>query len=575
MRKILLLILASAPIMGIMAQKQPKWVDKARKAVITVSTYGKDGNKIASTNGFFITENGEAVSDYDAFKGATKAVVQDIDGNQYEVKNILGADDMYDVIKFQVSTPKKVQFLETTTAPVATGTTVYLLPFSTLKIATLKNGQISEASNLKGDYKYYKVEMRTTPADVSLPLLTAEGQVVAMAQADASGKADVTYGVSVGFVKNDVNVSSMDFLGTAYKKIGIPTALPKDEEQASVILYLRGNNEDATTHLQTINDFIASFPNSAEGYNARANHYAFHRSELPALSEGENGYLSKAIADIETAGKLSGKKGEADYNKAKIVYSVVMADSTVTAPGWSMADASAYIASALKANPDPVYRQLNAEMLLIDGKYQEAFEEYKVVNESDIASASSYYMAAKCLENISGFNIGDVIDLLDKAIEKGESANSADVPAMILERIDWRLRLTQYKEATADYDKYFTAVGGNVSPQFYYLREQSKFRSEDYDGALSDIQKAILSAPSDPDMYAEEATVYVKLKKYDEALTSLDKAIELAPDYGACYRLKGICYLRTNKKKEACAALTKAEELNDPIAAKLRKENCQ
>jgi tetratricopeptide (TPR) repeat protein len=214
-------------------------------------------------------------------------------------------------------------------------------------------------------------------------------------------------------------------------------------------------------------------------------------------------------------------------------------------------------------------------MLLVAGKYQEAFDEYKVVNESDMASASSYYMAAKCLENIPGFNIGDVIDLLDKAIEKGESANSAEVPAMILERIDWRLRLTQYKEATADYDKYFVAVGGNVTPQFYYLREQSKFRSEDYEGALSDIQKAILSAPSDPDMYAEEATVYVKLKKYDEALTSLDKAIELAPDFGACYRLKGICYLRTNKKKEACAALTKAEELNDPLAAKLKKENCQ
>jgi tetratricopeptide (TPR) repeat protein len=561
--------------MGIMAQKQPKWVDKARKAVIAVSTYGKDGNKIASTNGFFISETGEAVSDYDAFKGASKAVVQDIDGNQYEVKTILGADDMYDVIKFQVSTPKKVQYLETTTSPVATGTTVYLLPFSTLKIANLKNGQITEASNLKGDYKYYKLEMKTTPADVSLPLLTAEGQVVALTQADASGKADVTYGVSAGFVKNDVNVSSMDFLGTAYKKIGIPAALPKDEEQASVVLYLRGNNEDATTHLQTINDFIASFPNSSEGYNARANHYAYHRSELPALGGGENEYLSKALADIETAGKLSGKKGETDYNKAKIVYSIVVADSTVTAPGWSMADASAYISSAIKANPDPIYRQLNAEMLLVAGKYQEAFDEYKVVNESDMASASSYYMAAKCLENIPGFNIGDVIDLLDKAIEKGESANSAEVPAMILERIDWRLRLTQYKEATADYDKYFVAVGGNVTPQFYYLREQSKFRSEDYEGALSDIQKAILSAPSDPDMYAEEATVYVKLKKYDEALTSLDKAIELAPDFGACYRLKGICYLRTNKKKEACAALTKAEDLNDPLAAKLKKENCQ
>ena len=50
----------------------PKWVEKAKRSVFSIVTYDKD-DKIQNTgNGFFVTEDGVALSDYSLFKGAQK-----------------------------------------------------------------------------------------------------------------------------------------------------------------------------------------------------------------------------------------------------------------------------------------------------------------------------------------------------------------------------------------------------------------------------------------------------------------------------------------------------------------------
>ena len=104
MRRIVLLITICCQVFWVAAQKKaPKWMDKQRKAVVTVTTYGKDNQKKASGTGFFITETGEALSGYSLFKDAARATVTDADGKEYPVSRILGADELYDVIKFKVA----------------------------------------------------------------------------------------------------------------------------------------------------------------------------------------------------------------------------------------------------------------------------------------------------------------------------------------------------------------------------------------------------------------------------------------------------------------------------------------
>ena len=62
-------------ISGIMAQPGP--VQKMAKSVFTLTTFNKDGQIIASTQGVFIDNKGTAISTFKPFIGATKATIVD------------------------------------------------------------------------------------------------------------------------------------------------------------------------------------------------------------------------------------------------------------------------------------------------------------------------------------------------------------------------------------------------------------------------------------------------------------------------------------------------------------------
>lgn len=52
----------------------------------------------------------------------------DADGKEYPVSRILGADELYDVIKFKVEVPKKAVFLPIAREPISQGVIAYLMP---------------------------------------------------------------------------------------------------------------------------------------------------------------------------------------------------------------------------------------------------------------------------------------------------------------------------------------------------------------------------------------------------------------------------------------------------------------
>ena len=576
MKRILLLILICCHLLPATAQKNaaPKWMDKSKKAVVLITTYGKDGTKLTSGTGIFVSETGDVLTAYDLFKGAEKATVTDVEGKTYPVTTVVGADELYDVIKVKAETPKKVQFFSIAADPLAVGAVAYLFPYPTEKKADFEQGTITEVSKLKDPYSYYKLSIPLEDARVNSPILNAEGEVFGLAQADASGKKDVSYAVSASYV-NSLSIAPTDFLNSVYNSIGIKKAWPADVEQAQVALFLKGSTQDVKTYLETLNDFIATFPSSVDGYLNRANHYAGRRAELASTPAEQDKYLKLALDDIETASKYSNKKGDVYYNKAKLIYSVAATDTTLTDPAWTVQAAMETIQKAISEEDLPVYHQLAGDIHFFLKEFDQAYNEYMIVNNSDLASPNSFYWAAKAKENTPGFNIGDVIALLDNAVEKCGLPLTSDAGQFILERVDWKLRLSQYAEAVEDYDLYYKAMNGSVGSDFYFYREQAKFRAGDMDGALADIKEAVRQSPDIPDYRAEEASVYVRLKNYTEALACIDEALKVAPDFAACYRLKGICYVRMEKKAEACEALNKAKELGDPLAERLIKEHCK
>ena len=566
-RRIFFLLLTVCQVFTTAAQKKdPKWLDNARKAIVTVETATKEGMTKTGTC-FIISENGEAIAPYELFRKADKAFVITSGGDRLPVTHILGADDMYGVIRFKVTVPKKTAFLTVAKSSPALNATVYLPPSKEEK--SLMQGVIAEISKMSGSYDYFKIEMPLPQSQTGFPLLTETGEVFALTQADASGKGN-TYGLSIAYIQS-LQTTATDMFNKTYSEISIPKALASDIKDAQIALMLYSSQQDAATFLETLTDFITAFPNDAEGYINRASHYASKRKELASTENEQLQLLDKAWNDLESAAKLSKNKGDGFYQKAKLVFGVVAGDSLPSYKNWNMKTVDENLQKALKVENLPAYRQLEGEIAFFQEDYEKAYASFSMVNESSESSGLSFYLAAKSKQQLEETNVMEIISLIDNAVAKSPPDEAA---TYLLENIDLKLQLGLYDQVINDYNKYLVLTNGNVSDAFYYYRQQAKFRTGDLEGALKDIETAILMDKTNALYYAEKASVCLRLNDIPTAKESVEKALELDDEFASAYRILGVCLVRQDKQSEACGLFNKAKELGDPVVDRLIKENC-
>ncbi|WP_373804431.1 serine protease, partial [Bacteroides heparinolyticus] len=276
MKKKLLLICTLCVLTQWSVAQAPKWIDKAKRAVFSVVTYDRNDKILNTGNGFFVTEEGVALSDYTLFKGAERAVVMTSDGVQMSVEAIMGANDMYDVVRFRVATSgKKVPALTLASVASAVGTDVYLLPYSTQKNRSYTAGKIKETTKIADKYSYYTLDMHLKEKMVSCPVMTADGQVFGLVQQSVGqDTAGICYAIDAQFAMAQ-NISPFSYGDMALKNIGIKKALPDTEEQALVFLYMASSQLSPEKYMETLDNFIAQYPNSADGYLRRASQQMF------------------------------------------------------------------------------------------------------------------------------------------------------------------------------------------------------------------------------------------------------------------------------------------------------------
>ena len=566
MKRFLLITLTICQTLTLTAQKKnPKWVDNASKAIFIVESKLKNGTT-KTGNGFFIKDNGEAVSSYDLFRNTNEAVVIMSTGEKLQITQIFGADDLYGVIRFKVAVPRKVAFIPVSNTTPVVNTTVLLSSTEN----TLTEGAITEITKINSTFNYYKIKMPLPESQTNYPLLNEAGEAFAMAQPDATKKGD-TYGIAIEYIQS-LTSSATDLLKSTYSDIGIRKAWSTNIDEAQIALFLYASQQSKQEYLETLNDFISSFPNAPDGYYSRASHYIYNRHELASSENEQMKYLDLAWNDMESAEKISKNKGLNFYNKSKHIYGAVANDSTLNYKNWTIQFAEENIQKAIKEEDLPAYRLLEGEIAFFKGDYKKAFDSYSVVNNSASSSGLSFYLAAKCKQQFEENNFMEIITLMDSAIAK---SLDADAMMYISENVQLKMAAGLYEQAVKDYDLYFSKAGGIVYDDFYYLREQAKFRTSDFAGAMKDIDMALLIDDKNPIYHAEKASIYLRLQDFPNAQASARKSIEIEPEFASAYRLLAISLIRQEKKSEACPYLTKAKELGDPVADRLIKEHCE
>ncbi|MCS3026309.1 tetratricopeptide repeat protein [Bacteroides xylanisolvens] len=568
MKKILILpLLLFFLIQGSMAQT-PKWVEKAKRAVFSVVTYDKNDKMLNTGNGFFVSEDGLALSDYTLFKGAERAVVITSEGKQMPVSLILGANDMYDVIKFRVAiTEKKVPALIVAKTAPAVGADAWMLPYSTQKSIACVLGKVKEVSKVAGEYHYYTLGMQMKDKMVSCPVMNAEGQVFGIAQ-KSSGIDTVTtcYAAGAAFAMAQ-KISALSLGDAALKKIGIRKGLPETEDQALVYLFMASSSLSGDDYEKLLDDFIRQFPANADGYLRRANYYA-------AKGKDDQAWYDKAVADFNQALKVAQKKDDVYYNIGKLMYAYQLSKPEKTYKDWTYDTALQNVRQAIAIDPLPIYIQMEGDILFAQQDYAGALAAYEKVNASNIASPATFFSAAKTKELAKG-DPKEVVALMDSCIARCPQPITADFAPYLLERAQMNMNAGQPRNAMLDYDAYHTAVKGEVNDVFYYYREQAALKARQFQRALDDIVKAIEMNPTDLTYQAEHAVVNLRVGRYEEAIQILNNILKADPKYAEAYRFLGLCQIQLKKTDEACGNFKKAKELGDPNVDELITKYCK
>ena len=566
MKRKIFLTLALCLVASWSMAQAPKWVEKAKQAVFSIATYDQNDQLLKTGNGFFVSEDGIALSDYALFKGAKRAVIINSKGEQMPVLHIMGADDMYDVVKFRVDIPRKVNALPIASASPDPGAEVYLLPYSTQKSRSCTAGHVKSVDKVEGDYAYYTLEMQLKDKMVSCPVTNAEGEVFGLVQ-KSSGQdtATICYAVDARYAMAQ-NISALSYNDAALADIGIKKALPDTEEQALVFLYMASAQLSPQKYAEVLDDFIAQYPNSAEGYMRRA-------TNLLANANDE-ATMERVSADMDRALEVTQEEQGTRFDRAKLIYNYLLGNPQPPYKDWSWDKALEEIRKAIAIQPLPIYTQTEGDILFAKQDYPGALAAYEQVNRSELASPTSFFSAAQTKEMMKA-PATEVLALMDSCVSRCPEPYTELVAPYLLARAQALLNANQARKAMLDYDAYYKAVNGNVNAAFYYYREQAAIQARQYQRALDDLAKAIELAPNELLYRAELAVVNIRVGRSEEAIRVLQEALKIEPKYAEAYRLMGQAHIQLGKKDEACDCFAKAKELGDPNVDALIEKHCQ
>ena len=527
---------------------QPSWVKKATKSVFTVKTFSQDGALIGSTNGFFVGTNGEAISNFSPFKGASRAVIIDASGKEMNVDCILGANDMYDIVKFRVNA-SKTQPLAIANSIAPVGSNSWLLPFRETK--NIKSGAIRKAETFQENYAYYTVAMQTPENAVSCPLMNDAGEVLGLMQQPASERDSLSYAVSALFA-DSLKISGLSINDPTLKMTQIKKDLPATLSEANLFIYMANSQTDSATYVALVNDFVRKFPDAADGY--------MYRAQISAAALD----YANAESDMQQALKKATNKDDVLFNYARMIYQKEIFQENKSYENWNLDKALSMIQEANSINPQPAYRQVEGNILFAQKKYDEAYNVFTGLTKTNMDKAEMWFAAARCREMQKDTTA--MLALMDSTMATFTKPYLKQAGPYLWARANARIDAKKYRDAVNDLNDYEQLMAAQVNARFYYIRSQAEIEGRLYQQALNDLTKAVTMEPKETLYYAEKASLHIRVGQYDEAIATAEESISIEPQGSDGYLFKGLAQCLKGDKKNGIPNLQKAKDLGDPQA---------
>jgi len=167
---------------GTVDKSLPSLIKRIKPSVVIVFAYDNKGEFLQLGSGFFISQNGDVITNYHVLQGASSAKIKTADEKTYPITYIVAENEQNDVIRLSVNIPSQYVyplFLSKTIPEVGERIIVYGSPLGLGN--TVSDGIVSAIREFPGYGKFIQITAPISPGSSGSPVLNMKGEVIGIA----------------------------------------------------------------------------------------------------------------------------------------------------------------------------------------------------------------------------------------------------------------------------------------------------------------------------------------------------------------------------------------------------------
>ncbi|PIU66895.1 MAG: hypothetical protein COS84_05290, partial [Armatimonadetes bacterium CG07_land_8_20_14_0_80_40_9] len=163
------------------AQELPQIVKKIAPSTVIILTYDKDGEIIGQGSGFFISSDGNIITNRHVLADANRAEVKTADGKVYPITRIVAENKDADIVRASVGVTPPVSTLSLSSSIPEVGGRIAVIGNPLGLEQTVSDGIVSAVREIPEFGKIYQITAPISPGSSGSPVVNMKGEVIGVA----------------------------------------------------------------------------------------------------------------------------------------------------------------------------------------------------------------------------------------------------------------------------------------------------------------------------------------------------------------------------------------------------------
>jgi len=160
----------------------PSLIKRIKPSTVIIFAYDDKGEFLQLGSGFFISQNGDVITNYHVIQGASSAEIKTADEKTYPITYIVAGDEQNDVIRLSVNIPSQYVYplsLSKNIPEVGERIIVYGSPLGLEN--TVSDGIVSAIRDIPDYGRIIQITAPISPGSSGSPVLNMQGEVIGIA----------------------------------------------------------------------------------------------------------------------------------------------------------------------------------------------------------------------------------------------------------------------------------------------------------------------------------------------------------------------------------------------------------